>query len=239
MKASAGGRPRRPGHPDPGTDRQTAAGGTAGQPRRLGPRAHRRRGARGRPLPDIASAGALRSTLLAAAEFSSRSAEGDRGHPFRPRARLGIRGEVEPHLKTYPNGATAMRELAQAKGEKLWLHAGDGNRTTPGVALVGSAAARIRTCTVYSAGLCRRCAPAVARRSRFPDRKLLRALRARVRAGTAYTKVTVAWSEKALIASERHDRAGSARSRSSGKRFDAASGARRRGKAMQYDMLEH
>ena len=149
----------------------------------------------GDPLPDIASAGALRSTLLAAAGiFFPDPQKATAGiHFARVLDTLGIRGEVEPHLKTYPNGATAMRELAQAKGEKLvGCTQVTEIKNTPGVALVGPLPREFELATVYSAGLCAgAAAPAAARRFiELLTGEASRALRmhAGFELGTAYTK---------------------------------------------------
>jgi molybdate transport system substrate-binding protein len=111
----------------------------------------------GDPLPDIASAGALRSALLAAEGiFLPDPQKATAGiHFARVLDKLGIRGEVEPRLKTYPNGATAMRELAQAKGARV---VGCAQVTeinnTPGVVLAGPLPRESELATVYSVGVC-------------------------------------------------------------------------------------
>jgi molybdate transport system substrate-binding protein len=111
----------------------------------------------GDPLPDIASAGALRNALLAAEDiFLPDPQKATAGiHFARVLDTLGIRGEVEPRLKTYPNGATAMRELAQAKGARV---VGCAQVTeinnTPGVVLAGLLPREFELATVYSVGVC-------------------------------------------------------------------------------------
>jgi molybdate transport system substrate-binding protein len=122
----------------------------------------------GDPLPDIASASALRSALLAAEGiFLPDPQKATAGiHFARVLDTLGIRGEVGPRLKTYPNGATAMRALAQAKGAHL---VGCTQVTeindTPGVVLAGLLPREFELTTVYSVGLCAgAAAPAAARR---------------------------------------------------------------------------
>jgi molybdate transport system substrate-binding protein len=122
----------------------------------------------GDPLPDIASAGALRSTVLAAEGiFLPDPQKATAGiHFARVLDTLGIRGEVEPRLKTYPNGATALRELAQAKGARVvgCTQVTEINNT-PGVVLAGLLPREFELATVYSAGLCAgAAAPAAARR---------------------------------------------------------------------------
>jgi len=122
----------------------------------------------GDPLPDIASAGALRSTLCAAQGiFIPDPQKATAGiHFARVLDTLGIRGEVEPHLQTYPNGATAMRALAQAKGAHLvgCTQITEINNT-PGVVLAALLPREFELATVYCVGLCAKAAaPTVARR---------------------------------------------------------------------------
>ena len=122
----------------------------------------------GDPLPAIASADALRGTLLAAEGiFFPDPQKATAGiHFAQVLDTLGIRGEVAPRLKTYPNGATAMRELAQAQGEKLvGCTQVTEIKNTPGVVLVGLLPAEFELATVYCAGVCTgAAAPAAARR---------------------------------------------------------------------------
>jgi molybdate transport system substrate-binding protein len=120
------------------------------------------------PLPDIASASALRSALLAAESiFVPDPHKATAGlHFARVLGILGIRGEVGPRLKTYPNGAAAMSELAQAKGARLigCTQVTEINNT-PGVVLAGLLPREFDLATVYSVGLCAGATrPAAARR---------------------------------------------------------------------------
>mgnify|MGYP001560294224 CR=1 FL=1 len=111
----------------------------------------------GDALPDIASASALRSALLAAEGiFIPDPQKATAGiHFARVLDTLGIRGAVEPRLKTYPNGATAMRALAQTQGARL---VGCAQVTeinnTPGVVLAGLLLREFELATVYSVGVC-------------------------------------------------------------------------------------
>ena len=120
------------------------------------------------PRPDIASASALRSALLAAGGiYFPDPLKATAGiHFARVLDTLGIRSQVEQRLKPYPNGATAMRELAQAKGERLLgcTQVTEIN-STPDVALVGLLPREFELATVYSAGICTNAAaPEAARR---------------------------------------------------------------------------
>ena len=122
----------------------------------------------GDPLPDIASAGALRGTLLAAEGiyFPDPHKATAGIHFARVLDSLGIRSEVEPRLRTYPNGATAMRALAQAAGARLvgCTQVTEINNT-PGVVLAGLLPREFELATVYSAGVCAAAvSPAAARR---------------------------------------------------------------------------
>jgi len=118
--------------------------------------------------PDITTAAALRSALLAAGGIYAPDAQKATAgiHFSGVLGRLGIRGEVGPRLRTFPNGATAMRELAQARGARLMgcTQVTEIN-STPGVTLVGPLPPEFELATVYSVGICTTSAsPAVARR---------------------------------------------------------------------------
>ncbi len=122
----------------------------------------------GDPLPDIASASALRAALLAAEGifFPDPQSATAGIHFARVLDTLGIRGAVEARLKTYPNGATAMRELAQAGGARLLgcTQVTEINNTR-GVVLAGMLPREFELATVYSVGVCAAAAnPDAARR---------------------------------------------------------------------------
>ena len=111
----------------------------------------------GEPLPGIADGAALAGTLRTAAGIlfpdPARATAGI--HFVDVLKRLGIYTEVEPRLVAYPNGATAMRELAQASRPGL---VGCTQITeisyTPGVTLVGPLPAGFALSTVYSVAVC-------------------------------------------------------------------------------------
>ena len=111
----------------------------------------------GDPFPDIASASALRSTLIdAGGIFFPDPKTATAGiHFARVLDTLGIRSEVEPRLKTYPNGATTMRALAEAEGVRLigCTQVTEINNT-PGVVLVGLLPREFELATVYTVGVC-------------------------------------------------------------------------------------
>jgi len=122
----------------------------------------------GDPLPDIASADALRSALLAAEGiyFPDPQKATAGIHFARVLDTLDIRSEVEGRLRPYPNGNTAMHELAQAEGERLvGCTQVTEIKSTPGVVLVGMLPREFELATVYSAGVCAAAtAPEAARR---------------------------------------------------------------------------
>ena len=122
----------------------------------------------GDPLPDIANAGTLRAALLAAdGIFIPDPQKATAGiHFARVLDTLGIRSTVESRLRAYPNGNTAMRELAQAQGARLiGCTQVTEIRSTAGVTLVGVLPPEFELATVYSAGVCSAAAsPEAARR---------------------------------------------------------------------------
>ena len=76
-------------------------------------------------------------------------------HFVRVITKLGIHDEVAPRLRSFANGATAMRELSLATGPDL---VGCTQITeisyTPGVTLVGLLPAEFELATVYTAAVC-------------------------------------------------------------------------------------
>lgn len=119
-------------------------------------------------LPDIGSAAALRGALLAAEGiYFPDPQEATAGiHFARVLDTLGIRVEVEARLRPYPDGNTAMRELAQAEGARLigCTQITEINNT-PGVKPAGTLPRVFELATVYSIGVCAAAAsPDTARR---------------------------------------------------------------------------
>ena len=138
------------------------------------------------PLPDIAGAHALRHALLAAGGiyFPDPQKATAGIHFAGVLDKLGIRAEVEARLNPFPNGNSAMRELAQAKGARLiGCTQVTEIKSTPGVALVGLLPREFELATVYSVGVCTNAASAAVAR-RFAALLTGEATRAlRVRAG--------------------------------------------------------
>lgn len=122
----------------------------------------------GDPIPVIDSAAAFQASLLSAEGIyfpdPQRATAGI--HVMRILERMGIRTEVEPKLRPYPNGATAMRELAKAEGGRLiGVTQITEIKHTPGLTLVGKLPQAFELATTYTAALCRRAAaPEAARR---------------------------------------------------------------------------
>jgi molybdate transport system substrate-binding protein len=110
----------------------------------------------GEPLPDIGDRDALRRTLLAAAAVylpdTERSTAGM--HCIAVLRALGIHDDVAARVRAFPNGAIAMRELAQTREPGcIGCTQITEIRYTPGVALVGPLPAEFELATGYSAGI--------------------------------------------------------------------------------------
>ena len=110
----------------------------------------------GAPLPPIASAESLKRSLLAAAALyipdATLSTAG--AHVVSVLERLGIGEALAPRLRMFPNGATAMRELAGASAAPaLGCTQATEIRYTPGLTLVGPLPTPFDLVTVYSAAL--------------------------------------------------------------------------------------
>lgn len=122
----------------------------------------------GDPLPSIADAAAFRASLLASDGIffpdPERATAGI--HLMRVLDRLGIRSETATRLRPYPNGATAMRELVKAGGERpIGATQITEIKHTPGLTLVGRLPNEFELATTYTGALCRRAeAPETARR---------------------------------------------------------------------------
>ncbi|MEJ7687842.1 MAG: substrate-binding domain-containing protein [Variovorax sp.] len=122
----------------------------------------------GDAVPDVSTPDALRSCLLAASAVyfpdAQRSTAGI--HFASVMDRLGIADAMAPRLRTFPNGATAMRELAGTKepGAIGCTQITEINYT-PGIVLVGALPQAFELSTVYAAAVSATAAdPALARR---------------------------------------------------------------------------
>jgi molybdate transport system substrate-binding protein len=122
----------------------------------------------GDAVPSIADSDALRAALLAAdAIYFPDPEHATAGIHFAVvLERLGIRQDVASRLKTFPNGATAMRELARAPSARpIGCTQATEILNTPGVALVGSLPDGCALATLYTAAVCTGAAhPALAQR---------------------------------------------------------------------------
>jgi molybdate transport system substrate-binding protein len=122
----------------------------------------------GDPMPEASTAAGLRAALVAAdAIFFPDPQRATAGiHFAQVLERLGIATKVAARLSTHPNGATAMRELAQAGGARpIGVTQITEILSTPGVTLVGPLPREFELATVYTAAVCARAAaPDAARR---------------------------------------------------------------------------
>lgn len=116
---------------------------------------------RGTPPPDVSSPQALRAALLAADAVyfpdAQRSTAGI--HFASVLRRLGIHDELAPRFRNFPNGATAMRELAAATSTNpIGCTQVTEIRYTQGVELVALLPAEFELATLYTAAVAQRTA---------------------------------------------------------------------------------
>ena len=126
----------------------------------------------GEPMPAIATPQELRAALLAAEGIyfpdAIKSTAGI--HFAKVIDSLGIRSEVESRLRTFPNGATAMRAMVNENAFEEDTHLIGCTQVTeinntPGAVLVGVLPKEFELATVYSVGVCANAASmAIARR---------------------------------------------------------------------------
>jgi molybdate transport system substrate-binding protein len=122
----------------------------------------------GDPAPDVSTPDALKASLLAARGIYFPDPEKATAgiHFVNVLKQLGIYGDVGQYLRPYPNGATAMQHLAQAKEPGL---IGCTQVTeilyTDNVRLVGALPKEFELATVYTAAVCGKAAqPEIAHR---------------------------------------------------------------------------
>ena len=118
----------------------------------------------GDAAPDVATADALRKALVAAdAIYFPDPAKATAGIHFASvLEKLGITAQTSSRWKTYPNGATAMREMAKASGSPIGCTQATEILATPGVTLVAPLPAGYSLATVYTAAVSTRAADAPA-----------------------------------------------------------------------------
>jgi len=115
----------------------------------------------GDPSPDIGDAAGLRAALLAAHAiyFPDPKLATAGIHFANVIDRLGIAADVAQRIKTFPNGATAMQELAAAKSERpIGCTQITEILNTPGAQLVAPLPEGFELATIYTAGVCTRAA---------------------------------------------------------------------------------
>jgi molybdate transport system substrate-binding protein len=113
----------------------------------------------GTPHPDVSTAQALRATLLAAdAVYFPDAVRSTAGIHFASVLnKLGIHDELVPRLRTFPNGATAMQELAIATSpHPIGCTQVTEIRYTSGVDLVALLPPEFELATLYAAAVARR-----------------------------------------------------------------------------------
>lgn len=116
------------------------------------------------PDPDVASADGVRAALLAAdAIYFPDPAKATAGiHFAKVLDLLGIRETVMARLRPFPNGATAMREMAAAGGRPIGCTQATEIVATPGVRLVAPLPRGLDLSTVYTAAVNARAADGAA-----------------------------------------------------------------------------
>jgi molybdate transport system substrate-binding protein len=140
---------------------QLAADGhvTAGSPRPLGLVKTGVAVKAGEPSPDVRTVESLRAALLAArGVYFPDPVKATAGiHFMKVLKTLGIDAQLGERLRPFPNGATAMREMAQSNEQGL---IGCTQVTeilyTPGVELAGLLPKAFELATVYTAAVCTR-----------------------------------------------------------------------------------
>jgi molybdate transport system substrate-binding protein len=139
----------------------------------------------GRDLPDVSNEAALRAALLAAgAIYSPDPARSTAGIHFgKVIDQLGIRPQVEGRLRHFPNGAAAMKAMAEDGGNPIGCTQATEILATPGARLVQPLPKGFDLETVYTAAVAARAAQAKAA-GEFVARLVGEASRAaRIRAG--------------------------------------------------------
>jgi molybdate transport system substrate-binding protein len=121
----------------------------------------------GIPLPDVSSAQALRSSLLAATAmvFPDPAVATAGKVVMQACEKLGIADQVKPRMQHFPNGYAAMRWLAASSGRNdVGLTQITEILANKGVTYAGPLPGDLQAKAVYSAGLATRAAEAAAAR---------------------------------------------------------------------------
>ena len=112
---------------------------------------------RGDRAPPVGTADALKAALLDADAiyFPDPKLATAGIHFAKVLDRLGIRAELEPHLRPFPNGATAMRALAEAReAHPIGCTQATEILNTPGTTLVAPLPGEFALAMVYTIGIC-------------------------------------------------------------------------------------
>jgi len=109
----------------------------------------------GKPVPDVSGEAGLRAALLAAdAIYFPDPAKATAGiHFAKVLDQLGIRPTIEPRIRNFPNGATSMREMAEARGNPIGCTQATEILATPGVHLVAPLPSGFELETIYTAAV--------------------------------------------------------------------------------------
>lgn len=113
----------------------------------------------GTPLPDVASARALRGNLLAATKVVCPDPATATAGKVVVRAleQLGIAAQVRPQMQYFPNGYAAMKWLAESRGPlEMGITQVTEILANPGVTYAGPLPGELQTATVYAAGVAAR-----------------------------------------------------------------------------------
>jgi len=107
------------------------------------------------PAPDVSSEAGLRAALLAAdAIYFPDPARATAGiHFAKVVDALGIRDQVAPRFRNFPNGATSMREMAAAGGHPIGCTQATEILATPGIRLVAPLPRGFDLQTTYTAAV--------------------------------------------------------------------------------------
>ncbi len=111
----------------------------------------------GDPAPQISDADALRNALRAAdgVYFPDPKLATAGIHFAKVIEALGLTEELKTRLRTYPNGQTAMRELAAAKSTRpIGCTQVTEILNTPGTTLAGPLPKGLELATIYTCGIC-------------------------------------------------------------------------------------
>ena len=109
----------------------------------------------GQPLPDVSGEAGLRAALLAAdAIYFPDPAKATAGiHFAKVLDLLGIRPTIEARVRTFPNGASAMRTMAESRGHPIGCTQATEILATQGVHLVAPLPLGFELETTYTAAV--------------------------------------------------------------------------------------